>query len=626
MSEPNAIIISVVKTNNVLKGRGVLQRDAATSESRSDEKRSENLVDLVYRNAGLRGTKEALGSKVGGKWRTISYAELYERIRHVAAGLSALGVGRDSKVGLMSTNRPEWPISDLAIQSLGAINVPIYPTLEAAQVAHIIEDSGAHVVIVENEKMLQRLQQARESAESLRHVVTIEGGLEDGAVQSFESVEEAGVSNPISNWEQGWRSLDRDDVATIMYTSGTTGPPKGAVLTHGNILANVEGVTDALPLRTDDVFLSLLPLSHVFERTGGQYTALALGASTYYAESIDKVLENLREVRPTVVPSVPRLYEKMYDRLTSQVAEGSALRRKLFETAIADGKRRYEIEKSGGTVGQGLALRLKLYDWIVFKKLRDVVGGRLRFFVAGGAKLNAEVGKFFYAAGVRIVEGYGLTETSPVISCNRIGSLRFGTVGKPLSNLEVRISDEAGEIEVRGPSVMRGYRNNEEANAEAFTEDGFFKTGDVGEFDDEGCLKITDRAKNLIVLSTGKNVAPQQIETNLVARPHISQSILLGDGRKYVSALVVPDYEAVRKKLGTDATNEELSEDERVRNLVEEDIEGATKDFASYERPKKFALLSRELSEEEGELTPTLKVKMPVVREHYGEAIESLYF
>jgi long-chain acyl-CoA synthetase len=527
----------------------------------------------------------------------------------------------------MSTNRPEWPISDLAIQSLGAINVPIYPTLEASQVAHIVEDSEAHVVIVENDKMLQRVRQAWESAESLRHVVTIEDGLEDGEnVQSFESVEETGVSNPIPRWEQGWRSLDRDDVATIMYTSGTTGPPKGAVLTHGNILANVEGVIDALPLRTDDVFLSLLPLSHVFERTGGQYTALALGASTYYAESIDKVPENLREVRPTVVPSVPRLYEKMYDRVTSQVAEGSALRRKLFETAIADGKRRYEIEKSGGTVGRGLALRLKLYDRIVFKKLRDVVGGRLRFFVAGGAKLNAEVGKFFYAAGVRIVEGYGLTETSPVISCNRIGSLRFGTVGRPLSNLDVRISDEAGEIEVRGPSVMRGYLNNEEANAEAFTEDGFFKTGDVGEFDDEGCLKITDRAKNLIVLSTGKNVAPQQIETNLVARPHISQSILLGDGRKYVSALVVPDYEAVRKKLGTDANNEELSEDERVRDLVEEDIEVATKDFASYERPKKFALLSRELSEEEGELTPTLKVKMPVVREHYGEAIESLYF
>ena len=284
-----------------------------------------------------------------------------------------------------------------------------------------------------------------------------------------------------------------------------------------------------------------------------------------------------------------------------------------------------EIEKSGGTIGRGLSLRLKLYDWIVFKKLREVVGGRLRFFVAGGAKLNAEVGKFFYAAGIRIVEGYGLTETSPVISCNRIESLRFGTVGKPLSNLEVRTAD-SGEIEVKGPSVMRGYLNNEAATAEAFTDDGFFKTGDIGEFDDEGCLRITDRAKNLIVLSTGKNVAPQQIETNLVARPHISQSVLLGDGRKYVAALIVPDYETVRKALGTDADNDMLSGDERVRDLVEKDIESATKDFAAYERPKKFALLPRELSEEEGELTPTLKVKMPVVRERYGEVIESLYF
>lgn len=603
-----------------------MQRDVMTSEVQSGEMKPDNLIDLVHRNAGLRGAKNALGAKVGGEWQTISYAELYERIRGVAAGLAALGVGRGSRVGLMSTNRPEWPISDLAIQSLGAINVPIYPTLEASQVAHIVEDSESQLVIVENEEMLQRVRKARESAPDLQYLVILDGSVDEESIRTFGSLEESGAANPISSWEQGWRSFGRNDVATIMYTSGTTGPPKGAVLTHGNILANVEGVIDALPLRTDDVFLSLLPLSHVFERTGGQYTALALGASIYYAESIDKVPENLREVRPTVVPSVPRLYEKMYDRVTAQVAEGSALRRKLFEAAITDGKRKYEIEKSGGTIGRGLALRLKLYDRIVFKKLRDVVGGRLRFFVAGGAKLNAEVGEFFYAAGICIAEGYGLTETAPVISCNRIEALRFGTVGRPLSNLEVRISEDSGEIEVKGPSVMRGYLNNEEANAEAFTDDGFFKTGDVGEFDDEGCLKITDRAKNLIVLSTGKNVAPQQIETNLVAQPHISQSVLLGDGRKYVSALVVPDYESVRKALGTEAPNEKLSEDERVWDLVEEDIEAATKDFASYERPKKFALLSRELSEEEGELTPTLKVKMPVVREHYGEQIESLYF
>lgn len=603
-----------------------MQRDATTTEVRSTENKPGNLVELVYRNAGLRGAKDALGAKVDGEWRTISYAELYERIRNLAAGLSALGVGRGSKVGLMSKNRPEWPISDLAIQSLGAINVPIYPTLEARQVSHILENSEASTVIVENEDMLRRVLAFRDGAPGLKNILTLEADVANGEdVRSFESVEEAGSRNQIFYWEQGWWSLERDDVATIMYTSGTTGLPKGAILTHGNILSNVEGILDALPLRSDDVFLSLLPLSHVFERTGGQYTALALGATIYYAESIEKVPENLREIRPTSVPSVPRLYEKMYDRVMSQVAEGSGLSRRIFQAAIADGKRKYEIEKSGETVGRALALRLKIYDRLVFRKLRDVVGGRLRFFVSGGAKLNAEIGEFFYAAGINISEGYGLTETSPVISCNRIEGLRFGTVGKPLSNLEVRTSD-AGEIEVKGPSVMRGYLKNDEANAEAFTEDGFFKTGDVGEFDDEGCLKITDRAKNLIVLSTGKNVAPQQIETSLVARPHISQSVLLGDGRKYVATLIVPDYEAVRKALSTDADNDKLSKNERVRDLVQGDIEAATKDFASYERPKKFALLSQELSEEKGELTPTLKVKMPVIREHYNDTIEGLYF
>ncbi|MDQ4106500.1 MAG: long-chain fatty acid--CoA ligase [Actinomycetota bacterium] len=604
-----------------------MQRDVPTPEVRGAEERLTNLVEPVYRNARRWGEKAALGEKVGDRWGTISYAGLYERIRNVAAGLAALGVGRGARVGLMSGNRPEWPISDLAIQSLGAINVPIYPTLEASQVAHIVEDSEVHVVIVENRNVLDRVMEVRERVPGLRHLVVVEGGAEagEGGVRTFASVEEAGAREPLPDWEEGWRSLGWEDVATIIYTSGTTGLPKGAVLTHGNILANLEGILDALPLRSDDVFLSLLPLSHVFERTGGQYTALALGASIYYAESIEKVPENLREVRPTVVPSVPRLYEKMYNRVLSRLAEGPALRRRLFEAAITAGKRRYEIEKSGGIVGRGLALRLRLYDQLVFGKLREVVGGKLRFFVAGGARLNPEIGEFFYAAGIRIVEGYGLTETSPVVSCNRLGRLRFGTVGEPLSNVEVRISEQ-GEILVRGPSVMRGYLNNERANAEAFTGDGYFRTGDIGEFDEEGCLKITDRAKNLIVLSTGKNVAPQPIETALVARPHISQSVLVGDGRQYVSALIVPDYEAVRKTLGTDAPDERLSEDERVRALIWEDIEAATKDFASYERPKRFVLLKREFSEAEGELTPTLKVKMRVVREHYGAAIESLYF
>lgn len=602
-----------------------MQRDAQAPGLRMEEEAHGNLISPVHRNAGRWGEKAALNAKVGGGWRAVSYAALYERIRDVAAGLAALGVERGSMVGLMSTNRSEWPIADLAIQSLGAATVPIYPTLEAGQVAHIVEDSEVHVVIVENEDLLRRVEAARANAPGIQHLVVIEGSTGGEEVRDFESVERTGAGGPLPDWEEGWRSLGRDDVATVIYTSGTTGLPKGAVLTHGNILANIEGILEALPLRSDDVFLSLLPLSHVFERTGGQYTALFLGASIYYAESVEKVPDNLREVRPTVVPSVPRLYEKMYDRVQKRIAEAPAPRRRLFEAAIAAGRRRYEVEKSGGTVGRGLALRLRLYDRLVFRKLRDVVGGRLRFFVSGGAKLNPEIGEFFYAAGVSIIEGYGLTETSPVVSCNRLGRLRFGTVGEPLANVEVRISPEK-EVLVRGPSVMRGYLNNEAANAESFTEDGFFRTGDIGDFDEEGYLRITDRAKNLIVLSTGKNVAPQPIETALVARPHISQSVLLGDGRKYVSALIVPDYEALRKTLGTDAPDERLAEDARAREVIGADIEAATREFAAYERPKRFALLPRELSESEGELTPTLKVKMRVVRERFAGTIESLYF
>ena len=583
------------------------------------------MVEAVHRHAALRGRKAALGKKVGDTWDTISYEEFYGRVRDFAAGLKELGVGRGSRVALMSKNRPEWPIADLAIQSLGAATVPVYPTLEPEQVGHILSDSDARVFIVEDGELLQRAGEARNGIQDLCGIVMEDGfGGGEEAVRRFRDVERAGAENPVDSWEEGWRSLRRDDEATVIYTSGTTGLPKGVVLTHGNILANLEGMQEALPIYEDDVFLSFLPLSHVFERTCGQFYALSVGATIYYAESIEKVPDNLREIRPTVAPSVPRLYEKMYDRVRTTISEAPRLRRELFNAAMNAGRRKYAVEREGGTVGRALRLQIQLYDRLVFGKLREAVGGRVRFFVSGGAKLNAEIGEFFYAAGIRIMEGYGLTETSPVIACNRLEKPRFGTVGVPLSNLEVRLSGER-EILVRGPSVTRGYLNNEKANAESFTEDGFFKTGDIGEFDEAGYLRITDRAKNLIVLSTGKNVAPQPIETALVAAPHISQSVVLGDGRKYVSALIVPDYEAVRRSLDTDAPDAQLCEDERVRSLVDEDVAAATSGSAGYERPKRFALLPRELSQEKGELTPTLKVKLGTVREHYSEVVEKLY-
>jgi long-chain acyl-CoA synthetase len=584
-----------------------------------------SLPAMLARTVQREGAKPALAAKTAGTWREVSYERLYERVRDFAAGLSGLGVDRGDKVALMSNNRPEWPIADLAVQSLGAVTVPVYPTLEAGQVAHILADSGAKVAVVENEELLGRVASSRDGVPALETTIVVEAGADRGEdALSFEEVERDGAAAPHEGWEEGWRSIRRDDVATVIYTSGTTGLPKGVVLTQGNLLSNLEGIFEALPVSADDVMLSVLPLSHVFERTSGHYLGLAAGCTIYYAESIEKVPENLREVRPHLCISVPRLYEKMYDRVLQNAAEGGGFKKRLFEDAMASGKRAYEIERDGGTAGGVLKIKLALYDRLVFRKLREAVGGRLKYFVSGGAKLNPEIGKLFYAAGVRIVEGYGLTETSPVISCNRLEGIRFGTVGPPLHNLEVRV-DDAGEVLVKGPSVMRGYLNNDEATAEAFTGDGFYRTGDVGEFDETGCLRITDRAKNVIVLSTGKNVAPQLVETALATAPHISQTVLVGDGRKYVSALVVPDYNALRRTLGSGAKDEELARDEQARLLIERDIQAATSDFAAYERPKKFALLPRELSQEEGELTPTLKVKMRIVQERYGDLVEELY-
>ena len=604
------------------RNEGMMQRVVERVDRGAETGVLRNLVEVLHRSVVARGEETALASKGEGGWGEISYAELWRRVERFAAGLASLGVGGGAKVAVVSKNRPEWPIADFAIQSLGAATVPIYPTLGAAQISHILADCGAVVAIAEDEEILGKVLEVRDVLPGLRRVVLIKGDPGDEALPMGD-VERGGEESPLTGWEEGWRGIGRDDIATIIYTSGTMGLPKGVVLTHGNLLSNVEAGLRALPLGPDDIFLSFLPLSHVFERTGGQYSALYLGAATYYAEAIEKVPDNLREVRPTVVLSVPRLYEKMHDRVSARVAGGSAIRRRLFEAAIAAGREKYAAEREG-RVGAALRARSGVYDRLVFRKIREGVGGRLRFFISGGAKLEAQIGEFFYAAGITIVEGYGLTETSPVISCNRLGAVRFGTVGLPLDNVEVRISPE-GEVQVRGPSVMRGYWNKPDATREAFTADGWYRTGDMGEIDEEGYLKITDRIKNLIVLSTGKNVAPQPIEAALVSAPHVSQAVVLGDGRKYVSSLVVPNYDAVRNTLGVEDTNEALADEERCRRLVEGDVDEACARFADYERPKKVALLPRELSHEAGELTPTLKVKLRVVKERYAKNIEEMY-
>lgn len=597
------------------------------SAGRGGAKELQNLVGMLRRSVERRGGNTAYGWKSGGEWRTVSYVGLWTRVKNVAAALARLDVSWGDRVAIISTNRVEWPIVDFATQSFGAATVPVYPTVEASQVAHILENSRSKIVFVENREILDRVLSIRDEIPNVEKIVVlddIEGSASGEGILSFSEVERDGRDNPLEGWDDGWKDIERGDLATIIYTSGTTGLPKGAMLTHGNILANVEGIQVALPTNEEDVFLSFLPLSHVFERTAGQYNALYAGAATYYAESIDTVPENLREVKPTVMSSVPRLYEKMYDRVRAMVAEGPESRQKIFAAAIEAGKQRYEHETHGRKVPFGLKAKMAVYDRLVFKKLREAVGGRPRFFVSGGAKLDGEVGKFFHAAGIKVMEGYGLTETSPVIATNRLESVRFGTVGKVLENLEVRIG-EAGEVQVKGPSIFSGYLDLPEANAEAFTPDGFYKTGDVGELDGEGYLTITDRLKNLIVLSTGKNVAPQPVEAALATAKHITQAVVIGDGRKYVSALIVPNYDAVRKSLNTEKSDGELYGDERTVELVQKDIAEACGKFSSYEVPKRFQLLQRELSQEEGELTPTLKVKNRVVARRYEDSIRKLY-
>ncbi len=563
--------------------------------------------------------KVALGEKVGGRWQTVSFRDLYRRIEHFAGGLAGLGVDAGSRVALMSTNCIGWTVADLAIMSLGAVTVPIFPTLGPKQTAHILKDSGAEIVIVEGGEQLESV---RESGVPVRRVIVID---EDGAnrdVLRFSEVEREGARKQNPGWEENLLSLGRDDVATLIYTSGTSGRQKGVILTHGNILSNLEAIIEVVPISDDDIGLSVLPLSHVLERTCSQFVNLVGGGTNYIAESVDEVQQNLLEVRPTVLLVVPRLFERVFGVIRAQ-GTANPVRARIFEGAVRLARRKYEHDCGESTMSLAERALFAICDLLVYRKVRKGLGGRVRFCVSGGARLEPWLGEFFYGAGVPIIEGYGLTETSPVISVNHPEDLRFGTVGPPLPNVEVKLSED-GEILVRGPSVTPGYHNLPEENEASF-EDGWFRTGDVGEFDEGGRLRITDRSKDIMVLDTGKNVAPQPVETALSNTPHIEQAMLIGDGRKFVSALIVPDFEAVRRSLQEDLSNEKMCSDRRVMELIQSEIDEVSADFPRHERPKKFALVPYEWTEENGEMTPTLKLKRKRILSRNEDLVREIY-
>ena len=587
-----------------------------------------SLPDMLKTNANNFKEKVAMSIKVDGAWKDITYREFGDNVRLVAQGFASLGISKGDKVALLSENRPEWGMSDFGIQSTGALVVPIYPTLISRQIEYILQDSGAKIVIVSNTEQADKVIPLVENLTNLIMVVVMDDDKSSNEKSiTFDELLEKGKSYGESNenwYDESVDNIGIMDIMTIIYTSGTTGEPKGVLLTHNNLLSNIEGVLEVIPVSENDKFLSFLPLSHVFERMGGNFLPYAVGATVAFAESIEKVADNMREVHPTVMNSVPRLYEKMHTKINVAVEAGSPIKRKLFRWAFKVGSEHQKATKSG-KVGIGLKFRHAVAAKLVFSKIETRLGGKLRFFISGGAPLSQEIGEFFSYAGITIIEGYGLTETSPVICAGRLGSIVFGTVGPPLNNVELKFAED-GEILSRGPHIMVGYHNNEEATKEVIDKQGWFHTGDVGELDEGGRLRITDRKKNILVTAGGKNVAPAPIESLLIMSPLIEQVLLIGDRRKFISALIVPDFINLSSAIGAEnISNKELVEDPAVNKLMEEEIERFLVDVSNYERVKKFIMLPRLLTIEDGEITPSLKIKRKVVIEKYAGLIDALY-
>ena len=572
----------------------------------------------------------AMRTKRDGTWQPVSYGDLYARVRDLSFGLRALGIQRGDRVAILSENRPEWAMADYACLALGCADVAIYPTLPAKQIEYILNDSGAVAVFVSTAAQLAKIAEIRGALPALKHVIAIEPGAAGQASTTLDALVAQGraAKGDEAAWRREALTAQPDDVATFIYTSGTTGDPKGVMLTHGNITSNVVAGLAVLDLRPHDECLSFLPLSHIFERMAGHYVMMQAGVIINYAENFDAVAANLVETQPTVVLSVPRLYEKIYARVVENAMGGSPIKRGIFLWAKRTGERCVDLSQARKPVGPFLGLQRAIADRLVFSKLRARTGGKLRFFVSGGAPLSADINRFFHAARLPVYEGYGLTETSPVICVNTVEHLKLGTVGQAVPGVEVKIAPD-GEILTRGPHIMKGYYNKPDATREAIDADRWFHTGDVGELDAEGFLRITDRKKDLIVTAGGKNIAPQPIENAVKMSKLVANAVMLGDKRKFPIMLVVPNLDALRKwatykqmTVGDDKSMIEMAE---VRSKMEREALSMMRDLAHFEVPKKFLLLLKDFSIENGELTPTLKVKRRIVEQHYKKEIDALY-
>jgi long-chain acyl-CoA synthetase len=572
-----------------------------------------NLVELLYESVTVHGTQECIRYKQDGAYTSLTYLAFWDHVKRLAAGLTQRNVKFGDKVAILSNNCPEWAMSDYALLLIGAVVVPIYPSIPAEQVAYILKNADVSTVIVQDKEQLKKVLGVW--PESLRKVIVISpddayfdliATTHDVSRFSDVMVPQSPSDEEISNF----RIIPDTHLATIVHTSGTSGNPKGVMLSHGNIVSNVQASLSMLPVQPDDISLSYLPLSHIFERTVGQFAAFSAGSAVAYAESIETIPANLLEVRPTILVTVPRLLEKVYAQILSKVETSPKPIRRIL---------------ASGMKPTATGFPYRLVDMLVYRKLRNGLGGRMRAVVSGGAALSANIGEFYQRAGIPVHEGYGMTEASPVITVNPLGANRPGTVGQVIPGAEIKIAED-GELLVKGASVMHGYYASPEETTKAL-EGGWLHTGDIAEIYD-GYVKIVDRKKNIMVLATGKNVAPGPVENAIALSPYISSAVLVGDGRKYVACVLAPDVESLRPlatnlQLG-DGVDEWIAHPE-IRSVIAAEVRRNTAEFASFEQPKRAFLLAHELTLESGDLTPTLKVKTRILMEKYGQQIEDMY-
>ncbi len=587
----------------------------------------------MLRDRTQSGDSPAQRVKVAGSWRDVSWRALREEVQEIGLGLIALGRQPGEAVGILSQSRAEWVRADFAILSIGSVTIPVYPTYPPETLGYIVRDSETRTLFVEDEQQLGKVLAVAPEMPSLETVVVIQGPAptpEAGRLRvlDWEGLRVLGREGRLRGAiDHRLAALKTTDVATIVYTSGTTGSPKGVVQTHGNHLAALDMIAQASGVREGDVHLLFLPLAHSFARMEG-FLGIRLGLTTAFAESIERLPENLREVAPDFLCSVPRVFEKVYAKILSGVKAAPPVRQRIFHWALEVGRRASRLGREGRPIPAPLRIQKALADRLVFSKLRAALGGRLRFCVSGGAPLATEIAEFFHAAGILILEGYGLTETCPILASNHPDEFKFGTVGRPFAGVEVRIADD-GEILARGPNIAQGYYRKVEETAAVFRPEGWFHTGDVGEIDEDGYLRITDRKKDLIKTSGGSYIAPQHVENLLKGDPFVSQALVEGDRRPYPVALITLNAEELAKLardrgLG-DKPAAELVRHAVVVERVRRTVDGVNAHLASYARVKRFAVLPDDFTQDGGELTPTLKVKRRDVRAKYADVIESMY-